>query len=510
MRESVPFAVIANRAETQEATLQRRRLRVAGVVQGVGFRPFVYRIAAALGLRGWVLNDPDGVLIEVEASGATLDDFVHMLRTEMPPLAVITAIDSEQLPPGEATEQGFSIRDSDDGGKGVKGGNLALLPPDSHVCESCLSEMRDRDDRRHGYPFINCTNCGPRYSLIGHMPYDRMNTTMRHFTMCPACLAEYTDPSNRRYHAQPNACPACGPQVSLRDADGTLATASEAVQRARAALMAGRIVAIKSTGGFHLAADAGNADAVGRLRARKKRDVKPFALMVESVEIARWFADCNTHEAALLDAPARPIVLLRKRSGRLAPNIAPGNPNLGIMLASAPLHYLLLDNLRLPALVMTSGNVSGYPIAFRNEDAQAQLFAVADLILEHDRDIEIRIDDSVLRCSVHPALAEPLVTFLRRARGYAPYAVEVCEDLLPIVAYGAELKTTIALSDRKRVYISQHIGDLGNDETFRSHQATATHLAQLYAIAPQRAVCDLHPSFRTTALASRTFRSDTV
>lgn len=493
--------------------LQRRRLRICGVVQGVGFRPFVYRIATALELSGWVLNDADGVLIEVEAAPAQLDAFARALRSEAPPLAQITSIQSELLnntatvvaPVAAVNESRFIIRESRQNGS-----NLALLPPDSHVCDACLAEMRDSADRRYGYPFINCTNCGPRFTLIERIPYDRANTTMRHFAMCPACKAEYSDPANRRYHAQPNACPACGPKVALRDQHGVVATAEHALQHTRAALAAGRIVAIKSLGGFHLAVDAANAEAVGRLRQLKKRDAKPFAVMVESVAAARRYAICSEHEAKLLDAPARPIVLLRKHQDGLAGNVAPNNPNLGIMLASAPLHYLLLSDPGMPALVMTSGNVSGHPIAYRNDDAQAQLLSVADLILEHDREIEMRIDDSVLRCSSHPALAEPLTIFLRRARGYAPYAVDVLHPLQPVVAYGAELKTTVALSDRNRVYISQHIGDLTNDETFRSHQEVAAHLAKLYGITPETAVCDKHPSFRSTGLATRDYGYDTV
>lgn len=490
-------------------TVQRRRLRICGVVQGVGFRPFVYRIATALDLSGWVLNDADGVLIEAEAAPSQLDTFARALRDEAPPLAQITSMHSELLPDmarvAVTGNPRFIIRDSRQNGS-----NLALLPPDSHVCDACLGEMRDSKNRRYGYPFINCTNCGPRFSLIERIPYDRANTTMRHFAMCPACKAEYSDPADRRYHAQPNACPACGPKVTLRDSHGVLATAEQALRDTRAALAAGQIVAVKSLGGFHLAVDAANAEAVGRLRQLKKRDAKPFAVMVESVTAARRYALCSEQEAKLLASPARPIVLLRKRQDGLAANVAPNNPNLGIMLASAPLHYLLLAEPGLPALVMTSGNLSGYPIAYRNDEAQAQLFGVADLILEHDRDIEMRIDDSVLRCSAHPALAEPLTIFLRRARGYAPYAVDVLHPLQPLVAYGAELKTTVALSDRNRVYISQHIGDLTNDETFHSHQEVAAHLARLYAITPQTAVCDKHPSFRSTGLATRDYGYDTV
>ena len=471
---------------------ERRRLRVSGVVQGVGFRPFVYRIATALGLCGWVLNDPDGVLIEIEAGTAALDEFFRILQAEAPPLAHITAVVTTIITSGErmavATPpaSGFFIRASGQGGS-----HLALVPPDSHVCAACLAEMRDSRGRRYGYPFINCTNCGPRYSLIEHLPYDRANTTMRHFLMCSACQSEYDDPADRRYHAQPNACPSCGPQITLRDASACIAGAADALQQTITVLLAGQIVAIKSTGGFHLAVDARNPDAVRRLRLRKQRDKKPFAVMVESLAAARRLAHCNEHEAGLLNASARPIVLLRKRPNDLAGAVAPSSPNLGIMLASAPLHYLLLADARLPVLVMTSGNRSGYPIVFRNEDAQAQLFDVADLILEHNRDIQMRIDDSVVRCSTHPELGGPLVTFLRRARGYAPYAVEVPYALAPVVAYGAELKATVALGKRKCVCISQHIGDIDNDDMYRAHQETVKHLTQLYAVQPLAVACNM-------------------
>ncbi|MPW23752.1 Carbamoyltransferase hypF2 [Paraburkholderia piptadeniae] len=478
----------------------RWRVRVTGVVQGVGFRPFVYRIATSRALRGWVLNDADGVLMEVEGDAHALADFATALRSELPPLARVASLQSHCVAPLHDATERFVIRDSE-----RSGSHLAQLPADSHVCDACLGEMADPANRRYRYPFINCTNCGPRFSLIKAIPYDRVNTTMRAFTMCTRCEAEYRDPSNRRYHAQPNACPECGPRVELYDADRMLSAGDDALRAAIDALRTGLTVAVKSVGGFHLVVDARNPDAIARLRDRKRRNSKSFALMMASVETARRWTDCSELEAQWLRSPGRPIVLLRKLDGGgLAENVAPRNPNLGVMLPSAPLHYLLLSDPDLPALVMTSGNVSGFPIAYRNEEALARLFEVSDLVLLNDRDIEIRIDDSVIRCSNHPQLPEPQVSFLRRARGFAPYVIEAGRSMAPVVAYGAELKTTVALTDRERIYVSQHIGDLGNDDTFRSHQTIASHLADLYRVKPTVAACDLHPSFRSTRLASDT------
>ncbi|ASW04037.1 carbamoyltransferase HypF [Paraburkholderia aromaticivorans] len=476
----------------------RLRIRVTGVVQGVGFRPFVYRLATTRRLCGWVLNDPDGVLLEVEGAAHVLSDFVAALQSELPPLARITSLQSEAVTPLRDDAESFAIRESK-----YSGSRLALMPIDSCMCDACLAEMRDPANRRYRYPFINCTNCGPRYSLIDAIPYDRANTTMRDFPMCAACEAEYNDPSNRRFHAQPNACPVCGPQLALHDADGRLAEGDEAMVATLEALGAGLTVAVKSVGGFHLVVDARNRAAVARLRERKRRPSKPFALMVSSVNAVREYASCREDEARWLTSTGRPIVLLRKLDGGdLADNIAPRNPNLGFMLPSAPLHELLLGDPALPVLVMTSGNVSGHPIAYRNEEALARLFEVCDRVLLHNRDISVRIDDSVVRCSSHPDLPEPQISFLRRARGFAPYSIETAQPLAPVLAYGAELKTTVALAGPGRVYVSQHVGDLSNDETLRSHQGIAAHLADLYALAPELAACDLHPSFHSTRLAA--------
>jgi len=448
-----------------------------------------------------VLNDADGVLIEVEGARRAVADFSNMLRTDAPPLSQILSVVEQPISVIGNEVEGFTIRHSNQ-----RGSNLALLPPDSHVCDACLAEMHDPLDRRYRYPFINCTNCGPRFSLIDAIPYDRAQTTMRLFSMCLECKAEYDDPANRRYHAQPNACPVCGPQVELFGTTGKLADSAEAVAQTLDALQEGQIVAVKSVGGFHLVVDASNTYAVSRLRERKKRKSKPFALMAASVNTIRRWAECNPIEEQWLEASGRPIVLLRKREDNGLPeNIAPRNPNLGMMLPSAPLHYLLLSRLELPVLVMTSGNVSGYPIEYRNEGALQRLFEVCDLILLNNRDISVRIDDSVIRCSTHPELIKPSISFLRRARGFAPYTVEINENTAPIIGYGAELKTTVALGDRSRIHVSQHIGDLGNDETFQSHQEIARHLAGLYGLTPGGAACDLHPAFRAGRFAAATY-----
>jgi hydrogenase maturation protein HypF len=475
----------------------RRRIRVTGVVQGVGYRPFVYKLALRHDLTGWVLNDPEGVLIEVTGRPEDVHRFTEGLSAQAPAQARVTAVSAEELPDAAEKPEGFTIRESRHGGL-----RTTIVPADSYVCADCLAELRDPADRRHRYPFINCTNCGPRYSIIQDLPYDRSSTTMSVFTMCGPCAVEYQDPLDRRYHAQPNACPDCGPHLLLAGPDGESATGEEAFTAAAAALAEGRIVAVKSIGGFHFAVDARNAEAVARLRTRKRRDSKPFAVMARDLDTVAGFAEVRPPEADLLLSPARPIVLLRKRNSGLPAEIAPRNPNLGVMLPSAPLHHLLVDHAGLDALVMTSGNISGYPIVYRNEDALAQLLQVADLILYNDRDIEVRVDDSIVRYSEHPELSESLVSFIRRARGYAPYPVEVGTDLAPLVAYGAELKTTVALSSGSRVYVSQHIGDIKNDETFGAHQAAVRHLAGLHDLHPRHAAVDMHPQFRATRFAS--------
>ncbi|MET9773209.1 carbamoyltransferase HypF [Streptomyces sp. NPDC006367] len=489
---------------------QRWRVRVTGVVQGVGFRPFVYRLAHEHALTGWVNNDSAGVFLEAQGRLPDLEAFTAALSAQAPPLARVSEVSvRERLSPSPDAE-GFVIARSEDSGAAT-----TVVPADSHVCDDCLAELRDPADRRYRYPFVNCTHCGPRYSLIRGLPYDRPATTMSVFPLCGDCEREYLDPLDRRYHAQPIACPACGPRLtaSVRDGDGRTRAAGEgeaALDAALDVLQRGGIVAVKSVGGFHLAADARNADAVALLRTRKRRDSKPFAVMVSDLAAVDKIAFHTTAEDELLLSPARPIVLLRSHRGVLPDNVAPRNPSLGVMLPSAPLHHLLLDREGLDVLVMTSGNVSGYPIEFRNEDALARLFEVADLVLHHDRGIETRVDDSVVRTSEHPGLDKPLVSFLRRSRGYAPYALEVPADLDPVIGLGAELKVTVSLGRGRSVYMSQHIGDVKNDETFASHRTAADHLARLHRLTPALAACDLHPDFRASRYARDSYGDDVV
>ncbi|MCA2209600.1 carbamoyltransferase HypF [Nocardia rosealba] len=465
------------------------QIRVTGVVQGVGYRPFVYKLARERQLTGWVRNDPEGVLVEASGAEAALESFCAELADRAPELARVDRVVALSRVADGPVASSFEIVHSEHTGEKV-----ALVPADTHVCADCLAELRDPADRRYRYPFINCTNCGPRYSIIRALPYDRSQTTMRAFTMCANCDAEYRNPMSRRFHAQPNACADCGPRLFLAYPDGTVH--EDALRRSVRELSDGRIVAVKSVGGFHLAVDAMNAASVALLRKRKRRDSKPFAVMVRDLDTAHRIVELSPAEEQVLRSPARPILLARKRTGAVPESVAPRNPNLGVMLPSAPHHHLLLDEADTDVLVMTSGNVSGYPIVHRNADALAHLFEIADAILYHDREIESRVDDSVVRVSIHPDLDGPLLTFLRRARGYAPYPVEVGRPLRPLVAYGAELKTTVALSAGTRVYLSQHIGDLKNDETFESHRRTAAHLASLYDLRPEAGVYDMHPDFR--------------
>lgn len=493
---------------------QRWQIRITGVVQGVGFRPFVHQLAMRMGLNGWVRNDGAGVLVELTAGETIVQQLVQVIRHDAPPLSRIDAINVSLIDMiGEqhhAKFAGFaivaSIHHPDDEPIST------IVPTDSHVCADCLREMSDPADRRYRYPFINCTHCGPRFSIIKKLPYDRANTTMATFALCADCQAEYDDPESRRYHAQPIACPICGPQLQWIDGNGDGIHGEDALTQARMALRAGQVVAVKSLGGFHLAVDARNGSAVQLLRIRKRRDAKPFALMVRDSSVAAQLAQVSALERTYLEAVGRPIVLLKKRRGT-ADNawmeaVAPRNPSLGLMLPSASLHYLLFDD-ELDVLVMTSGNVSGQPIEYTNDGARAHLLGIADGILAHDREIYMRIDDSVLRITEHPQLAQPLTTWLRRARGYAPYVVDVANvvdvenvaahDDGGILALGAELKTTVALSQKlsqnHRVYLSQHIGDLKNPNVLASQRMIARHLANLYQIAPQTVVGDAHPSF---------------
>ncbi|MGZ4193396.1 MAG: carbamoyltransferase HypF [Solirubrobacteraceae bacterium] len=476
---------------------RRARVRVLGTVQGVGFRPYVYRLAGELALSGFVLNDAHGVVAEVEGPGAAVEAFLVRLEPEAPPLAVLEhVVCEERTPRGEGA---FTIRESPRGEAPD-----APVTPDTAVCGDCLRELRDPGDRRFRYPFINCTNCGPRFTIVRGVPYDRPLTTMAGFAMCDACRAEYENPGNRRFHAQPNACPACGPSVSLVEPGGRPAPSGgtlDAVAHAAAALGGGAIVAVKGVGGYHLACRADHERAVAALRARKHREDKPFALMAPSVSAARSLVALGEAEEALLVAAQRPIVLAPRRpDAAVAAAVAPGAPELGVMLPYSPLHHLLLADIGV-ALVMTSGNVSDEPIAYRDDDAWARLAGIADLFLVHDRPIETRTDDSVVRVAAVAGRRRP--AFLRRSRGYVPASLALPEPgvVRPVLACGAELKSTFCVAKARRAWVSHHIGDLENYETLRSFTDGIEHFQRLFAVAPEVVAHDLHPEYLSTKYA---------
>lgn len=468
-------------------TTRRLRLKLSGIVQGVGFRPFVYRLACDLALGGWIVNAPHGVIIELEGDSERLETFLTRLPREKPAHALITALEQTEIPP--CGERAFEIRHSQ-----AEGERTALILPDLATCPDCLRELFDPSDRRYRYPFINCTYCGPRYSVILSLPYDRPNTTMRTFALCEACRHEYESPLDRRFHAQPTACPRCGPSLAAWSGRGeVLAERENALLLAEQALRDGQIVALKGLGGFQLLCDARNAEAVRTLRARKRRPDKPFAVMLPDLETARRLCHVDEQEAALLASAAAPIVLLRLRSAELAEEVAPHNPYLGAMLPYTPLHHLLMRDLGFP-IVATSGNLSGEPICTDEREALARLGGIADLFLVHDRPIARAVDDSV----VCVALGKPLI--LRRARGYAPLPVPVPQGapLPPLIAVGAHQKNTICVAEGERAILSQHIGDLENIESERAFKQTLSDLAQMYAVRARLIVCDAHPDYLST------------
>jgi len=469
--------------------VSRVRARIEGTVQGVGFRPYVYRLADELGVAGHVLNDSRGVVVEAEAPDQTVEHFLARLALEAPPLASVERVTSEQLE--ELGERGFSIRESPSGGE-----PRAAVTPDSATCDDCLAELFDPDDRRFRYPFTNCTNCGPRFTIVRDVPYDRPNTTMAAFEMCTACLAEYRDPADRRFHAQPNACPECGPQVRLAYAGGGAprdAGARDAIEATARALLDGAIVAVKGIGGFHLACRADDEAAVADLRARKHREDKPFALMAPDVEVVRELVGLKPPELNLLTDRARPIVLARRRpDAPVGDSVAPGSTELGVMLPYSPLHHVLLADAG-TTLVMTSGNVSDEPIAFHDDDACERLAEIADVFLLHDRPIETRTDDSVVR---H---AEGRRMLLRRSRGYVPSAIPLPLDCdRHLLACGAELKNTFAVAKGGSAWVGHHVGDLKNFETLRSFVTGIEHFRRLFAVEPELVAHDLHPEYLST------------
>jgi hydrogenase maturation protein HypF len=467
---------------------QRRKIVIEGVVQGVGFRPFIYRLAQQLTIYGWVLNDSQGVTIEAQGTRSNLDTFISLLQSECPPLASISSLTQAEIPRQHETT--FSIRHSKHNAE-----QKAQVTPDSTVCPDCLAELFNPADRRYHYPFINCTNCGPRYSIITEVPYDRPNTTMAQFPMCADCQREYADPTSRRFHAQPNACPVCGPQLQLLDAAGQRVEGSP-LELAAKFIRQGKIVAIKGLGGFHLAVDATNDAAVRELRRRKNRDEKPFALMDFSVEKICKYAKVDANEKRLLQTPEQPIVLLQQLTNHhISPQVAPHNNYFGVMLPSTPLHYILMS--QLPTLVMTSGNISDEPIAYEEQDARTRLPRIADYILTHDRPIHIRTDDSISRILA----GSPLL--LRRSRGYVPRSIKLPKAQKNVLAVGAELKNCFCLTRHNHAFLSQHIGDLKNIETLRSFEEGIEHLKKILAWQPEIIACDKHPDYMSTTYAKQ-------
>src|SRR5271157_2107900 len=468
---------------------ERREVLVRGVVQGVGFRPFVYRLALEEGLAGFIGNDTDGVTIEVEGPAGQVDAFLGRLRAETPPLARIDSVAARDL--AATGETGFRIVASE-----VLGRVSTGIPADAATCADCLRELLDPEDRRYRYPFLNCTNCGPRFTITRRIPYDRPQTSMAKFPMCPECQREYDDPLNRRFHAQPNACWTCGPQVWLLGADGARIATDDAVVACVDRLMASQIMAIKGIGGFHLSVDATNQTAVMRLRERKRRYGKPLAVMVRDLDAARQVCVLTAEEEALLLTSARPIVLARRRAGYdIAEGVAPGIPWLGIYLPYAPLQHLLFADARVHALVMTSANLSEEPIAIDNAEARARLGGIADAFLMHDREILQRCDDSVA------AIVDGTPQLVRRARGFVPMGVALPFDVPPMLAVGGHLKNVFALARGRFAYQSQHLGDLENLTGLEFFRESLDHLMRTFEIEPKTVVHDLHPGYLSTAWA---------
>ncbi len=466
----------------------RRRITLCGSVQGVGFRPFVYRYASDLGLGGWVLNSTAGVTIEAEGEPAGIAALLDAVQCSPPSHARIDRISIEEISPlGEAL---FSIRPSE-----ILEARGAQVPPDLATCAACLAELFDPENRRHRYPFINCTQCGPRYSILERMPYDRSRTSMRHFTMCPTCRAEYESPDDRRFHAEPNACPACGPQLTLRSNTGDfLAHGDVALTAAAAAIRAGKIVAVKGIGGFHLLAAAHDESAVCRLRAGKRRMEKPFAVMFPDLDAVRAQCHLDTTSEALIGGRERPIVLLKRLVGSIAPSVAPGNHRLGALLPYSPLHHLLMADLGYP-VVATSGNVAEEPIVTDESEALERLADVAELLLVHDRPIVRPIDDSVAQI----VCGGPQL--LRRARGYAPGSLAIAGAADGMLAFGGHLKATVALTTTSEVVVSQHLGDLETLAARQGFRHALDDLVSLQGARPRVAVRDLHPDYASSRAA---------
>ena len=473
--------------------MQRRAITISGIVQGVGFRPFLFRLAARFHLSGYARNDGGHVTVEVEGTAEALERFAAALTAETPALARIDAISSRLVP--ILWTSGFEIRES-----GSNAGHDVFVSPDVATCADCLRELLDPADRRFRYPFINCTNCGPRLTIVTGAPYDRRRTTMASFVMCDSCRAEYENPLDRRFHAQPIACPACGPQLRLADESGEPLAGHDALGDFAAALVNGQIGALKGVGGFHLVCDATNDVTVRRLRSRKHREEKPFAIMVLDAEVVSAVCEISAEEEALLRSRGAPIVLLTRRNAAgVAAAVAPGNRHLGVMLPYTPVHHLLLRAVDQRPLVMTSGNRSDEPIARDNEEALEQLRGIADVFLLHNRGIHVRCDDSVTRIVGHKELP------IRRSRGYAPQPITLpFEVLSPILAVGGQLKGTFALARETHAFLSHHLGDLDHHQAFRAFQSDVSLYEKLFRLQPACIAHDVHADYASTRFAHET------
>jgi hydrogenase maturation protein HypF len=468
-----------------QSTIVRARVALGGTVQGVGFRPFVYRLATELEITGWVCNSSAGLVVEAEGAQARVDRFLERVEAEMPPAAVVLTRETAILAP--AGFRTFDIRSSDEDAAKIAG-----VLADLATCPECLAELNDPANRRYGYPFTNCTHCGPRYTIIKDIPYDRPRTTMRGFAMCPECQSEYTDPANRRFHAQPNACPRCGPRVWV---EGTEDIEAEPIRQAAQVLRSGGIVALKGIGGFQLLVDARQPEAVARLRSRKRREEKPFAMMMPALEMIQHYCHVSGAEERLLTSRAAPIVLLRPNgSSGIASNVAGCSPYLGVMLPHSPLHHLLMRECAFP-VVATSGNSSDEPIVTDSEEARTRLGEIADLLLVHDRPIARPCDDSVAR------VMRNRESVIRRARGFAPLPVYLGIDLPPVLAVGGHLKNTVAIAAGRQVFLSQHVGDLDTPEARQAFERAIDDLCRLYRFQPDMVACDLHPDYASTRWA---------
>ena len=488
---SLPYLLVTN-LKKQKSETKGVELHIQGIVQGVGFRPFIYNLANQLEISGTVSNTSAGVFIQAAAEQKILDSFISTIRADAPPLAEILSIDVQPFDPQKIKDSGFVINKSS-----ANATASTAIPPDIALCNDCLQELLSTSDRRHGYPFINCTNCGPRFTIVETIPYDRSKTSMRVFPMCAACQKEYENPADRRFHAQPNACGECGPHLSWHDRDGKQLTCDDPVNAAISALNSGKIVAIRGLGGFHLAADACNEDSIDLLRQRKNRPTKPLAIMVKDLDAAATFCHLSELEKESLTSPQHPIVLLSKKEDSLiAANLCPGVGDIGVMLPYTPLHHLLFNSRECPeALVMTSGNFSGHPICIANDDALTHLHDIADYFLLHNREILTRVDDSVTK-KLHNSMR-----LFRRARGFTPSPVVLAHQLPPILGCGGGLKSTFSLARNNLAFVSQHIGDLFNVESFEFYTEQIQHHKQVFEIEPEAYVRDLHPDYLSSRFA---------